>query len=85
MGLNRSFLVGFFRRWALGITSGFLSAKAPLGFGLIQTMRSQIEGKRKTCVTAATSLALPILTTVSGCGLSTLPPAAANFFTLVAP
>ncbi len=67
---------------ALGVTSGFLSAKAPLGLGLIQTIKSHSEGKRNTRFTSATFFAMPILTSVSGCGLSTLPPASANFLAL---
>ena len=74
-----------FSALALGMTSGFLSANAPLGFGLTQTMRSQSDGKRKTRFTSAVLLAIPILTSVPACGSSTLPPAATNFFALVAP
>src|SRR5579863_7815655 len=74
-----------FSAFALGMTFGFLSANAPSGLGFTQTMRSQIEGKRKTRFTSATFFAAPSLTIAAGCGLSMLPPAATNFFTLVAP
>src|SRR5690348_11111801 len=60
---------------ALGCTSGFLSAKAPSGFGVTQTSTSHCAGNVKTLLTCDASETLPIFTSGAAVGLSRLPPA----------